>query len=235
MGLWANSARKSALDAEAKEKAQRLLAEKNARIAESRRLAVLSDSVRPERLDVAMLLALEALVEDTSESRGSLQRCLDDRPEVTRFLHVPEGPVSSVAFDPQGRIAAGYYHGGGVGGGVVVFDARGERLRPTPLEVKEGSVRSVAFDPQGRIAAGHHVVRGGVDVVVFDGDPASWRQKVERVANRNFTWQEWTQYFPESPYHRTIRSRSWPADLSQAERARAEAAEQVPMKGKDAS
>jgi hypothetical protein len=140
-----------------------------------------------------------------------------------------------VAFDPQGRIAAGYYSsrvGGGRNhvGGVVLFDARGERLRPTPLEVKEGAVSSVAFDPQGRIAAGY-----GDGVVLFDGDPASWRRKVERVANRNFTWEEWTQYFLESPYRRTIPSRSWPGDLPQAERTRAEAAEQVLVKGKDAS
>ena len=42
-----------------------------------------------------------------------------------------------------------------LGGGVVLFDARGERLRPTPLEVKEGDVRSVAFGPEGKIAAGY--------------------------------------------------------------------------------
>jgi len=56
------------------------------------------------------------------------------------------------------------------GGGVVVFDARGERLRPAPLEVKEGYVRSVAFGPEGQLAAGYDGVIfisvGGV--VVFD-------------------------------------------------------------------
>ena len=103
--------------------------------AESRRLAVLSDTVRPERLDLAMLLALAAAKQgDTLEARASLQRSLDARPEVVRFLHVPEGDVTSVAFGPRGQIAAGH------GGGVVVFDARGERLRPAPLEVKEGRV-----------------------------------------------------------------------------------------------
>ena len=110
---------------------------------------MLSDAVRPERLDLAMLLALEAAKQgDTLEARGSLQRALDARPEVVRFLHVPEGDVTSVAFGPEGQIAAGY--GGGVGGGgVVLFDARGERLRPAPLEVKEGDVKSVAFGPGG--------------------------------------------------------------------------------------
>ena len=53
-------------------------------------------------------------------------------------LEVKEGAVNSVAFGPEGQIAAGYGVGGVGGGGVVLFDARGERLRPTPLEVKEG-------------------------------------------------------------------------------------------------
>ena len=37
----------------------------------------------------------------------------------------------------------------------MVFDARGERRRPAPLEVKEGGVTGVAFGPEGRIAAGY--------------------------------------------------------------------------------
>ena len=116
-----------------------------------------------------------------------------------------------MAFDGSGRIAAGYHAGvGGVGGGVVLFDARGERVRPAPLEVKEGGVASVAFDGSGRIAAGYGVVGVGGGVVLFDGNPASWRRKAERLANRNFTWEEWKRYFPESPYRRTIRSRPWP-------------------------
>jgi hypothetical protein len=122
-------------------------------------------------------------------------------------LQVQEGAVTSVAVDPQGRIVAGYIAGDS--GGVVLFDARGERLWPTPLKVTQGAVTSVAVDPQGHIAAGYRVGVGG-GVVLFDADPASWRRKVESVANRNFTWQEWKQYFPERPYHPTIPSRSWP-------------------------
>jgi len=143
-------------------------AERDARLAESRRLAVLSDEVRPERLDLAMLLAVEAAKqEDTPEARGSLQRALDARPEVVRFLHVPEGDVRSVAFGPEGKIAAGHGPLSVVGsvGGVVLFDARGKRLRPMPLEV-EGGVLSVAFGPDGKIAAGYSSGRGGV--VIFD-------------------------------------------------------------------
>jgi hypothetical protein len=148
--------------------AEKQRADEKAAMAESRRLAVLSDSVRPERLDLAMLLASEAAKEgDTLEARGSLQRSLDARPEVARFLHVPEGDVTSVAFGPEGQIAAGYGVGG-ARGGVVLFDTRGERLRLAPLEVKEGHVNSVVFGPEGQIAAGYGYFAGAGGVVLFD-------------------------------------------------------------------
>jgi hypothetical protein len=166
LALWANQAAKEANE-------QKAVAEANARIAESRRLSALSDSLRPQQLDVAMLLALEASREDTLEARAALQRCLEDRPELSQFLDVPEGEVTSVAVDHQGRLAAGYAGRHGSGGGVVLFDPRGERALPGPLEVKEGAVTSVAFDARDRLAAGYKVTnRGGV--VLFDalGDGA---------------------------------------------------------------
>ena len=127
-----------------------------AKVAESRRLAALSDSVRPSRLDQAMLLAVEASQEDTIEAWGSLHRCLVTRPEVSRFSgFVPEGVVTSVAFGPRGVIAAGYGRFGGGVGGVVLLDAKGQRLRPNPVEVKEGGVSCVAFGSGGVIAAGY--------------------------------------------------------------------------------
>jgi WD40 repeat protein len=96
-------------------------------------------------------------------------RVTDTRPKGSRVLHVAEGDVTRVAFGPDGRIAAGYYGpGGGRGGGVVVFDARGERVRPAPLAVKEGQVSGVAFGPDGRIAASYEVVGGVGGVAVFD-------------------------------------------------------------------
>ena len=49
----------------------------------------------------------------------------------------------------------------------MVFDARGERLRPAPLEVNGDSVESVAIGPGGKIAAGFRADAGD-GVVVFD-------------------------------------------------------------------
>ena len=82
-------------------------------------------------------------------------------------LEVKEGGVTSVAFGPEGRLAAGYKRDEG-GGGVVLFDARGERSRPAPLEVKEGGVTSVAFGPEGRLAAGYDREGNVGGVVLFD-------------------------------------------------------------------
>ena len=65
-------------------------------------------------------------------------------------LPVKEGAVTSVAFGPDGAVAAGFGHSAGNGGGVVLFDAKGKRLRSSPLPVKENAVTSVAFGPDGR-------------------------------------------------------------------------------------
>jgi WD40 repeat protein len=160
---------------------QTKIARQETRIAESRRLAILSDSLRPERLDLAALLAVEAVRErDTIEARGSLQRSLDARPEVVRFLHVPEGYVGSVAVRSDGTIAAGYpTNDRGGRGGVVLFDARGDRLSAAPLEVNESAVTSVAFGPDGTIAAGIAGATGGV--VMFDTQGHRLRPEPLRV------------------------------------------------------
>ena len=89
-------------------------------------------------------------------------------------LEVKKGSVTSVAIGPEGKIAAGYIANvrevaNVFEGGVVLFDARGHQLRPSPLAVKEGVVSSVAIGPEGTIAAGYRVrgLRGG-GVVLFD-------------------------------------------------------------------
>ncbi len=139
-------------------------------------------------------------------------------------IEVKEGGATSVAFGPGGIIAAGCFVG------VVLLDAKGERLRADPIKVKVkegwGWVTSVAFGPGGAIAAGYSRDVDGVGgVVLLDGDPASWRGKAEQVANRNFTWKEWRQFFPDTPYRRTIHTLPWPYDLPDSERKRAESAE----------
>ena len=151
-------------------------------------------------------------------------------------LEVKEGDVTSVAFGPEGQIAAGYGGGVGGGGGVVLFDARGERLRPTPLEVKEGQVKSVAFGPEGQIAAGYARPRPRRRGALRRLISASWRRKAGQTANRNFTRLEWTRYFSARPLT-VARSDPCPGrhDLPEAERKQAEAFEKEHPEGSDAS
>jgi hypothetical protein len=84
---------------------------------------------------------------------------------------------------------------------VVLFDAATRRrLSEEPLAVKEGVVFSVVFSPDGKtLAAGY-----GVDVVLCDVELSSWQDLAGTIANRNLTWAEWRQYFPEEPYRRTF-------------------------------
>jgi len=122
-----------------------------------------------------------------------------------QVLAVGEGRVASVAFSPDGKtLAAGYGKVGG--GGVVLWDATlRSRLQDQPLAIAEGFVASVAFSPDGKtLAAGYRgdLVRGGV--ALWDVDLASWRRHAGAIANRNFTREEWQEYFPDQPYRKTF-------------------------------
>jgi WD40 repeat protein len=126
---------------------------------------------------------------------------LHDRP-----IPVEEGGVKSVAFCPDGKtIAAGY---SSRGGGVVLWDrVAHRRLFEEPLLVLEGGVVRVAFSPDGKtIAAGYSITGGGAGVVLLDLDLEAWKRRAGRIANRNFTGEEWREYFPdpETPYHPTF-------------------------------
>jgi hypothetical protein len=116
-------------------------------------------------------------------------------------LVVQEGEVSSVAFSPNGKtIAAGYHDGRG---GVVPWDAPArKRLVDDPLVLEKNRTVafSVAFSPDSKtIAAGHYY-----GVVFCDVDLEAWRRRAGRIVNRNFTRDEWRQYFPGEEYRLTF-------------------------------
>jgi WD40 repeat protein len=73
------------------------------------------------------------------------------------------------------------------------------------LRTREGSVTSVAFSPDGKtLAAGY--LGGGVGggVLLWNVSLESWQRLAGRIANRNFTRDEWRQYFPDEPYRATF-------------------------------
>jgi hypothetical protein len=97
---------------------------------------------------------------------------------------------------------------------VVLWDvAARKRLINEALSVKEGGVDLVTFSPDGKILAagwgGYFGRKGYIDrgfggVVLWDVDLESWQRRAGRIANRNFTREEWREDFPETPYHATF-------------------------------
>jgi WD40 repeat protein len=121
LGILADTARKTAekerdakgkalteaVEARAREKSQRL-------IADSRRLAVLSALERDHHLDTALLLAVEAVqAEETLEARQCLFDGLQSQPRLKSFLYRQHGMTSHVCFSSDGRMwaAIGRAHG----------------------------------------------------------------------------------------------------------------------------
>jgi WD40 repeat protein len=110
-------------------------------------------------------------------------------------LPVQEGRVQSVAFSPDDTTLApdGKILAVGFGSGVVLWDATTHRrLLKDPLPV--GGQR-IAFSRDGRTLA-----CASGDVVVWDVDLESWQHRAALIANRNFTRNEWHQYFPDDRY-----------------------------------
>jgi dipeptidyl aminopeptidase/acylaminoacyl peptidase len=180
--LRANKARNDANIAEedAKDKA---------RISESRRIAALSESERNNRLDLALLLAVEALrIKYTFEARSALLRALFTRPELRSLLDA-RGDVWSLAFSPDGQTLASYASSQ-IKRGVMLWDVgRRARLQDKPLDVAEGNVTSVAFSPDGHtLAAGYGGGGRKGGVVLWDvGRRARLQDEPLDVAKGNVT------------------------------------------------
>jgi hypothetical protein len=79
----------------------------------------------------------------------------------------------------------------------------------------------VQYSGDGKVLSVGHTQ--GVSLI--DMDVGSWIEKAKRMIYANFTSDEWDRFYPDEPYHRTIRSRPWPNDLPEDERKRAEALE----------
>ncbi|HEV3121427.1 MAG TPA: toll/interleukin-1 receptor domain-containing protein [Isosphaeraceae bacterium] len=137
------------------------------------------------------------------------------------LLVLEQGNVRSIAFSPDGKSIAGGYTGP-AGGGVALWDlAAPKRPVVASISVKQSEASSVAFSPDGKtIAAGYKVwtlssfdddaVNG---VLLWDVDKNSWRRLAGQIANRNFTREEWREYFPEEPYRAMFPDLPVPPDV----------------------
>ena len=118
---------------------------------------------------------------------------VDSRAEVSPGFEVLPGG-SSWYVSPDGRVAAV----GIVNGGTQLYELQtGEQVGdpfPSSLGINIG-----IFTPDGR-----SMVTFDVPQIIWDVDPASWREKACTVAGRNLTRLEWERYLPpEEPYRAT--------------------------------
>ena len=175
---------------------QKFIAEQQARIATSRQLAAQSLS-RYVRLDVALLLSLEAnRLADTIEGRSSLLEGVQRNPHLTMFLHGHLGSVRSIVWSPDGKILAS----GSGDNTIILWDIQTRQPLGEPLKGHTDSVWSVAFSPDGKVLASG----SGDTIILWDVSLESWKARACRRANRNLTRAEWKRYIGDiEPYRAT--------------------------------
>jgi WD40 repeat protein len=144
---------------------ERNRAVREARIAEAGRLAALADANRDKRLDLAALLAVEAVrTEPTPNTRSALLSVLQARPRIRTFLHGDTGRVTSVAFSPDGKTLAAGAFDHNYQNRLMLWDlSPGAAPTPKTLAIPEGRLQSVAFSPDGRTLAGGYATIGRAD------------------------------------------------------------------------
>ncbi|MCY2995971.1 MAG: TIR domain-containing protein [Planctomycetota bacterium] len=119
--------------------------------------------------------------------------------------------VDCVALSPDGRTLAVAWWSQRVEnnlGGVILWDITVGRIESQVLELGEGYPVGLEFSPDARrpaigFNAGPHDHSRGT-LVLWDVDPASWERRAGLIANRNFSWFEWLQFFPGEPYRKTF-------------------------------
>jgi WD40 repeat protein len=130
---------------------QRNEAKNQARIASARGLAVLAYRMLDERLDLANLLAYEALRrKDLPETRGTLLAATLFNPRLVSFLHGHPKPVDAVAFtEPHGELLAT----GDYDGNIVLWNVKTHRRQRVFPKFFKDAVRAIAFSPDGKYIA----------------------------------------------------------------------------------
>ena len=109
--------------------------------------------MRSKRLDLSLLLAVEALRSvNTFEARDSLYNVLQEWPGILSILHVPGSDIKSAEFSPDGKIVAGLCSAWD--GGLVLWDvATRKRLADGPLGNLTHQLLRIRFSPDGKVIA----------------------------------------------------------------------------------
>jgi WD40 repeat protein/energy-coupling factor transporter ATP-binding protein EcfA2 len=129
-------------------------AQANAETAHARELAALSTNQLDVRLDLALLLGIEAFrKENLLQTRQALFQAWGHKPQASRFLHGHSLGVTSLAWSADGRLASGARDNT-----VIVWDLAKASLGSGPpaqtLEGHQDWVTSVAWLADGQLASG---------------------------------------------------------------------------------
>jgi WD40 repeat protein len=102
------------------------------------------------RLDVALLLGVEASrMADTFDARNALLSALTQAPFLTSFLPGHRAAVTAVAFSPDGKVLAS----GDTQGTVIFWDLERGEMLGRPVAGHRQDVTRLAFSPDGRLLA----------------------------------------------------------------------------------
>jgi WD40 repeat protein len=102
--------------------------------------------------------------------------------------------LTLINVSPDGRVVAV----GGTEGAVRLYDLE------TRVQIGDPFPSTTALTVGYVTADGRSVVAAGDPAILWDIDPASWREKACTVAGRNMTRVEWQQHMPpDEPYRAT--------------------------------
>lgn len=164
--------------AEAAALAERDRADQQARISQSRELAI--TALTEDQPDLSLLLSLEALrAAQTFEARSSLLSTLQAEPRQFAFLHGHTDAVRAVAWRMDGTLVAS----GGRDTTIQLWSAETRQPAGAPLTGHEDWINALAFDPGGGYLASASAdgtvrlwdVEAGEQIQVFtDEDAPVW-------------------------------------------------------------